>query len=229
MVKKSKMSALGLGVGSSLLATALATGALAQVAPGSSPTALPTETLPRDGNDMRLLSFGDCDRRFPYGDSKERKECARVVGSEEAKEARAYYLCAASHQRDPAEAARCRAAYQENRKRAAEEGFSATGASRPKGEASPEMIEKVRAITAIGVEHDRAAAAQAAADPAAALAPATSETVVDATLPDQDRPGVARDSWSLATIVGVLSFFLLVIAGGAAFVRRRQTAVSGQY
>ena len=49
--------------------------------------------------DMRLWSFGDCDRRYPYVNTAERKECVRVVGSVEAKDARAYRMCEVSQGR----------------------------------------------------------------------------------------------------------------------------------
>src|SRR5438105_2183703 len=71
----------------------------------------PNTALP----DMRLWSFGDCSRQF-VAESAKYKECVRTVGSEEAKDARAYHVCTTSHQRDRAEAARCKQAYDEKKK-----------------------------------------------------------------------------------------------------------------
>src|ERR1700682_327371 len=75
--------------------------------------------------DMRLWSFGDCDRRFPYVNTDEHQECVRVVGSEEAKDARALRVCAVSHALDPVENERCKSSYLANKQKAAQDGVVA--------------------------------------------------------------------------------------------------------
>ena len=102
------------------------------------PDTLPTaEALAGGGNDMRLWSFGDCSRVYPYATSAPYKECVRVVGSDEARDARAYRVCVQSHDKDPAEAARCKTAYRQNRDKAAQDGLTkgvgASGAHTVKG------------------------------------------------------------------------------------------------
>jgi hypothetical protein len=115
--------------------------------------------------DMRLWSFGDCDRRFPYSGTPEHKECVRVVGSPEAVEARALRVCDVSHAADKEEAERCKANYKANKVRAAADGVVANAPAAPQAPPSEEVMRRVKAITTAAVEAERAApkAAEAAA------------------------------------------------------------------
>jgi hypothetical protein len=108
--------------------------------------------------DMRLWSFGDCDRRFPYFNTPEHKECVRVVGSPEAVEARALRVCDVSHSSDKEEAERCKAAYKANKVKAAADGVVANAPATPQAPPSEEMMRRVKAITHAAVEAERAAA-----------------------------------------------------------------------
>jgi len=133
------------------------------------PDTLPTaEALAGGGNDMRLWSFGDCSRVYPYANSAPYKECVRVVGSDEARDARAYRVCVQSHDKDPVEASRCKAAYRQNRTRAAEDGLVVSTGAAPAAPVSPEVLQRVRLIAANATEE-----APVAADPAASPAPPT--------------------------------------------------------
>jgi len=117
-------------------------------------TVAPTE-------DMRLWSFGDCDRRFPYVNTEEHKECVRAVGSPEAKDARALRICEVSHEQDREEVDRCKISYRTNKEKAAQDGVvsDASGAQAPP---SAEMMRRVKVIAATAVEAERAAALTAA-------------------------------------------------------------------
>jgi len=108
------VAALALGV--MVCANAFAQG---NVAPQTS-VAPQTGSEPRtaSADDMRLWSFGDCDRRFPYTSTPEHKECVRVVGSPQAVEARALRVCDVSHAADKEEAERCKASYRANKAKA---------------------------------------------------------------------------------------------------------------
>jgi len=129
--------------------------------------------------DMRMWSFGDCSKSFPYVESPEHKECIRVVGSDEAKDARAIYYCSVSHAKDPAEATRCKEAYFANKSEAEQEGFrakmtsppqeAAVAAPAPKRDKDAEIAALTRALKAIDPEEpapEVAPAAPAAAAPA---------------------------------------------------------------
>ena len=108
--------------------------------------------------DMRLWSFGDCDRRFPYVATSEHKECVRVVGSPEAVEARALRVCDVSHAADKEEAERCKATYKSNKARAAADGVVADAPATPQAPPSEEVMRQgVKAITTAAVEAERAA------------------------------------------------------------------------
>ena len=114
------------------------------------------------GTDMRLWSFGDCDRNFPYVNAPEHQECVRVVGSDAAKDARAVHYCEVSHAKDPAEATQCKAAYFANKTEAEHEGFRAVAsnaapvvalaAPAPKRDKAAEIAALTRALTAPGPE-----------------------------------------------------------------------------
>ena len=184
--------------------------------PGAVPASTAAEATPRGAEDMRLWSFGDCDARFPYVSSEEHRQCVRVVGSDEARDARALRLCQTSHARDPDEAARCKSAYKANKERAAQDGYVPHAAAHAPAPASPEVMQKVRAIAAAAVERDRAAASAARA-----AAPAEPE-------PELEAAPVAQDEfWSPMTIVGTMSACALMLAIAATVARRRQTRVLG--
>jgi len=211
-----------LAISTLALSTLLATGAVAQTAGGvSNASAVPGVTakppapdaIPLGADDMRLWSFGECDRRFPYADSDEHKQCVRVVGSEEARDARAYRVCDVSHERDREEAARCKAAYKANRQKAAQEGYAPSAAAQPVQRPAappPDVMRKVRAIAEAAVEQDReatsaeAAAAPAAVDPEVAPVPAE-----------------AYDFWSPMTLIGTLSLCMLILAVTTTIGRRK--------
>ena len=213
-----------LAISTLALSTLLATGAVAQTAGGvSNASAVPGVTakppapdaIPLGADDMRLWSFGECDRRFPYADSDEHKQCVRVVGSEEARDARAYRVCDVSHERDREEAARCKAAYKANRQKAAQEGYAPSAAAQPvpvqrPAAPPPDVMRKVRAIAEAAVEQDReatsaeAAAAPAAVDPEVAPVPAE-----------------AYDFWSPMTLIGTLSLCMLILAVTTTIGRRK--------
>jgi hypothetical protein len=156
--------------------------------------------------DMRLWSFGDCDRRFPYVDTPEHKECVRVVGSPEAVEARALRVCDVSHAADKEEAERCKATYKANKVKAAADGVVANAPAAPQAPPSAEMMRRVKAITTAAVEAERAAATPEA--------PATVE---------EAEPSVSTPEES--TWKGTLMTVLLVAVGvgvGVNLFRRRQ-------
>src|SRR5689334_17781990 len=67
----------------------------------------PTKPLETIEMDMRLFSFGDCEKRFGNGSPKY-QECTRVVASDEARQAKLDRACHESYPTDPAEYERCR-------------------------------------------------------------------------------------------------------------------------
>ena len=199
------------------LATMLVTGASAQAANGTSAagTAAATaakagaaEAGPRRPEDMRLWTFGDCDRRFPYVDSDEYRQCVRVVGSEEARDARAFRVCEMSHEGDSHEATRCKAAYKANRARAAQDGLVPNAAAQPATPMPEDVMQKVRVITEVAVEQDR----DAATEPPLAAPSAPMPAAVDE----------PRAFWTPTTVVGVLCAIMLMVAMAAKLGRRRQ-------
>jgi hypothetical protein len=135
----------------------------------------------------------------------------RVVGSEEARDARALRVCDKSHDKDPQEAARCKANYRANRQHAAQHGLVPDSAAQHEAP-TPKMMQKVRAITAAAVETDRAAsAASAPAAPEAAL----SDPQAGATAPE------AEDAFNPLSIVRGLSPILLIVATFLVIKRQR--------
>jgi hypothetical protein len=198
------------------LAAMLATGASAQTGNGkwtagaASATAAKAGTAdagPRRPDDMRLWTFGDCDRSFPYVDSDEHKQCVRVVGSEEARDARAFRVCETSHEGDSQEAARCKAAYRANRAQAAQDGLIANAAAQSAAPTPPDVMQKVKVITEVAVEHDREEATEAGdAAPPAPVPPAVEEPAV---------------FWTPTTVVGVLCAIMLMVAMAAKLGRRK--------
>jgi len=167
-----------------------------------------TEGATKNLPDMRLWSFGDCDNKFPFVNSEERKECVRVVGSEEARDARAYRVCETSNARDPEEVARCKSTYKANKDRSAQSGYAPSAAPQAQAQPTAEDLQRVRAIAVAAVERDKAAAA----------APAAQEGQGGIPDPEIPPPRVEEESSFLviALIAGVL------IGGGVFFARRRQ-------
>jgi len=183
---------------------------LAAMLAGNSVAAAPdAKTAVPNVPDMRLWSFGDCANRFPYVDSAEHKECVRVVGSPEAKDARAHKLCAATYAGNATEVDNCKAAYDANKARLAQANSHPDAAAAP---VDADTMRKVRAITTAAVEHDRVRVEPAAVPAASEAAPAPAE--VDASF------------WSPATVLGFGVAFMLVLGVGSMVARRKQ---SGTY
>ena len=182
--------------------------ARAETHPGANKVA--TEGSTRNLPDMRLWSFGDCDNKFPFVNSDDHKECVRVVGSEEARDARAYRVCETSNARDPEEVARCKSTYKANKDRSAQSGYVPSANGQKQAAPTAEDLQRVRAIASAAVENDKAAAREAAQVAAAATAsPGMPEREV---VPEEpDGPPI---------LVIVLS---LIAAGGGtfAFLQRR--------
>jgi hypothetical protein len=141
--------------------------------------------------DMRLWSFGACERKYPNADTEEYKECMRVVGSAEAKDLRAQRLCEDSYDNDPPAIDRCISAATKERPAPASAITATT--------LSPEMTLKVRAIASAAVEQEHTADKD--------VAPADAST--------------ARAGSSLLSrvLVGALAVLLLVV-GGTIVLRR---------
>jgi len=167
-----------------------------------------TVAAPGKMPDMRLWSFGDCESHYPYVNSDEHKECVRVVGSQESRDARAYRFCITSHDKDPAEAARCKASYDANKAKTATVVAATPGVTQ---EASAEDIRKVKAIASAAVERDREAR--------------TSATAAATTgVPDEDddvAPNPGSSSWSPMTVIAALALGMLML-GFAKSVSRRK-------
>jgi hypothetical protein len=216
-MKRTSISPFGFGICIAALAAALATGAIAQTgvrAPAS-------EGSLRSMPDMRLWSFGECDNRFPYTDSEEHKECVRVVGSPEAKDARALRVCETSHSRDPAEVARCKTAYYENKSRAAQHGYTPDATAKAPAPPTEEDLQRVRAIATAAVERDRAAAA--------AAAPPRSRFATPEPAEQEAAPRVEVEESGTTTIVIALSVGVLLLGIGAVVSRRKALgALSGR-
>ncbi len=187
--------------------------------------------------DMRLWSFGDCDRQFPYVSSDEHKECVRIVGSEEAKDARAYRVCDSSHEKDRTEAERCKSAYRTNKSAAAQNGLVPNAPAQPQGPVPPEVLERVRAIAVAAAEQDRAAAAEPAAADASAPQPATAAAapamagVAEAAAiaePKRAADPAPAGFWTPTSIVATLSALVLMAGLALKFAWRRSDS-SSQY
>ena len=117
--------------------------------------------------DMRLWSFGDCDRRFPYVNTDAHKECVRVVGSPEARDARALRVCEVSHEADREEIDRCKAAYTANKEKAAQDGVVANAPATAQAPPSRGDDAPGQGDHDGGRREQRAAAAAVAAPPEA--------------------------------------------------------------
>jgi hypothetical protein len=164
--------------------------------------------------DMRLWSFGDCDEKFPYFNSDDHKECVRVVGSEEARDARAYRVCETSNARDPEEVTRCKAIYKANKDRSAQSGYVPDkGGQKQQAAPTADELKRIRAIASAAVENDKAVAREAAQTAAAARADSDAPTPT----PEPEEPE------GPSILVIVLS--LLAAGGGTfAFLQRRKQA-----
>ena len=196
-----KASFARLGPWALALATVWAPDALAQTAVQQPKVA--------GADDMRLWSFGDCDRRFPYINSAVRTECVRVVGSAEARDARAFRVCEVSHEKDREEIERCKATYQTNRENAARDGVIPNAPAVPYAPPSPEMMQRVKAIAAAAIEQKREAA----------LAPAPGG------VPDEPDVIIAQpETSSPMSMVGIASLAALLLGVGATVARRKQAA-----
>jgi hypothetical protein len=157
--------------------------------------------------DMRLWSFGDCDRRFPYVNSAERKACVRVVGSPEATEARALRVCEVSHEKDREEIERCKAAYHVNKEQATRDGVVPNGLAVAQAAPSPEMMKRVKAISAAAVEKEREAALVAAGPQ-----------------PDPEEPPAPQQEVSSpTTMIAIVLLGVILLGLGANVMRRKQT------
>ena len=161
----------------------------------------------RDLPDMRLWSFGDCDNKYPYFNSDEHKECVRVVGSEEARDARAYRVCATSNPRDPEEVARCKNTYKTNKDRSAQSGYVPNAAPQAQAQPTAEDLQRVRTIAAAAVERDKAVAVAARA----VAAPADADP----------EPTPGPEETGPSTLVVAL-FLVGILLGTAVFVQRRR-------
>ena len=192
------------------LAALLAADVLAQ-APKPAPVVTAGATVART-EDMRLWSFGDCDRRFPYVDTDSHKECVRVVGSPEARDARALRVCEVSNGTDREEAQRCKATYVANKEKAAQEALAANSPAAALPPPSAEVMRRVKAITTAAIEEKQAA------DPAAARPPSPSPEPLSIEVPTQ------AESSSVSTIGVVL--LVVALAGVGATVMRRKQAQS---
>ena len=142
--------------------------------------------------DMRLWSFGNCERNFPSADSAEYQECMRVVGSVEAKDLRAQRSCEDSYASDQAGIDRCLSGYHRT-KEGSTPAIAATTLS-------PEMTLKVQAIASAAVEQTSTVA---------------TESVSAAATTSRNAPSLMS-----RIVVGVLAILLLGVGG--AFVLRRQ-------
>lgn len=145
--------------------------------------------------DMRLWSFGDCERKYPRADSQEYQECMRVVGSPEAKDLRAQRSCEDSYSNDPKGLNHCVATYQQTKQRPTTTNTDTT--------LSPEMTLKVQAIAAAAVEQHETTPSKT---PSAAAVGAESATT---------RAGSSLTSLVLVGALGVL----LLGVGGAVILR----------
>jgi len=175
-MKNGKSASAGLLIALALAAVYASGAAVQEQAQGhpgasSAPKANSHDGTTQNMPDMRLWSFGDCDNKYPYFSSAEHKECVRVVGSEEARDARAYRICETSNVRDPEDIARCKSTYKANKDRSTQSGYVPNANGQKQAAATAEELQRVRAIASAAVENDKAAAregsrAAAAASPA---------------------------------------------------------------
>jgi hypothetical protein len=191
--------------------------AQAQAGAGSTVRVNAPEGAAQSLPDMRLWSFGDCDNKFPYFNSAEHKACVRVVGSEDARDARAYHVCETSNQRDPEEVARCKSTYKGNKDRSAQSGYVPDAGQKKQAAPTAEDLQRVRAIASAAVENDKAAAREAILT-AAASSPAAPEREI---VPEEpEGPPVLAIVLSLVAIGGGTFAVLQRRRGSDAFLTR---------
>jgi hypothetical protein len=160
--------------------------------------------------DMRLWSFGDCDRRFPYVDTDSHKECVKIVGSAEARDARALKVCEVSHQPNLEEIDRCKGAYYANKEKAARDIADTKALATAQAAASPETMRMVKAITSAAVENKEAAT----------VVPAPPEAKQDS--PTPLTAGAAESSSPMPTIGLALLGVVAVGFGAKSVIRNKQ-------
>ena len=200
-MKNEKALAVGWGLLTLTLAMVMAIDASAQIV-------VPRPTVAvAHAEDMRLWSFGECDRRFPYVDSDQHKDCVQVVGSAEARDARALRVCEVSHDRDQTEIERCKSAYKANRERAVQDGVVPDAPAMPQAPPSEEMMRRVKALTSDGAEQKRAPGS--VASPAAADA----QSMTSQAEPESSSPMLT---------VGIVALAILLLGVGATVVRKKQ-------
>jgi len=172
--------------------------------------------------DMRLWSFGDCERSFPNLNSDERKECVRVVGSEEARDARAFHICDMTNEKDRVEAERCKSAFRANKTKAAQDGLIPNRPAQPQEPLPPEVLQRVRVIAETAVELDHAATPKtdnaAAQGERASAPPAAAGAAAIATA---DLAARGDGSWSSSTLVTIVGFVALALLLGFKYRGRR--------
>jgi|KBSSwiStaDraftv2_1062776.scaffolds.fasta_scaffold192660_2 hypothetical protein len=168
-----------------------------------------------NGEDMRLWSFGDCDRRFPYVDTDSHKECAKIVGSAEAKDARALKVCEVSLQPNLEEIERCKGAYYANKEKAARDIAATHALATAQAAASPETIRMVKAITSAAVENKEGAS----------VVPPPPEAKRDSTTP---LTAEATESSSPMPTIGLALLGVVAVGFGAKSVIRKKQDESAQ-
>jgi len=147
-------------------------------------------------SDLRLWSFGDCERTFPRADSRQYQECVRVVGSPEAKDLRAQRACEDGYAKDPKGLDLCVSASRQTKR-----------PPLPDTTLSPEMTLKVQSIAAAAVEQQSTAG----------TAPISPEP---APSPETETPTPhSRSSTAKVFIVSALGFLMLG-AGGVVVLRK---------
>ena len=167
-----------------------------------------------NGEDMRLWSFGDCDRKFPYVDTDSHRECAKIVGSAEAKDARALKVCEVSLQPNLEEIERCKGAYYANKEKAARDIAATHALATAQAAASPETIRMVKAITSAAVENKEASAV-----------PPPPEAKRDSTTP---LTAEATESSSPMPTIGLALLGVVAVGFGAKSVIRKKQDESAQ-
>jgi hypothetical protein len=217
-------AALGLSISLFALAGVLPMEALAQTGKaiargavdagiGKAPKAGPVVAAEASNADMRLWSFGECDKNFPYFDTPEHKECVRLVGSEEARDARAAHFCDSSHDTDRAAATRCKEAYLANKSKAEQEGLRGSPSNLPPVLApaapQPDQATAIAAVT-------RALKAPDPDEPAAPAAPTAETTPAP--------PPAPASGFSAGNITLGLAIVLLLAAVGMRYVRKMAAA-----
>ena len=174
-----------------------------------------TAHIAASSEDMRLWSFGDCERRFPYVDTESHQECVKIVGSGEAKDARALRVCEVSLQPNLGEIERCKGAYRANKEKAARDIAATNALAAAQAAVSPETMRVVKAITSAAVE---------GAQPATAV-PASPEARQDSPTP---LTAAAAESPSPVPTIGLALLGVAAVGFGAKNVIRKKQDESAQ-